>query len=135
MKVVVTGQGNITAGEIGEAFEHFNLKPKTVLSPGETPVEEMAGSWAESNKVKVDVRKPKWGDMTVEKCTIKQNRFGKDYNSRAAFNRNDELVADCDCVLMINDHSRSSASIVEAAEKLSKTVYKWPVLEDDDVPF
>lgn len=134
MKVVVTGEGSITPAELEEALTHFEIVPKTILSASETDVETTAEKWAKVHDVEVDSRKPKWGDLTVDKCTPRDGKFGQ-YNARAAFNRNDELAAECDCVLVMYNDSRSSASIVEAAEKLDKDVLVWPVVEDADVPF
>lgn len=134
MKVVVTGEGKVTVDDLTDAFNHHNITPTVIMSPSETEVEATAEQWAAKNSVKVDSRKPKWGDMTVEKCTPRDGKFGP-YNARAAFNRNDELAADCDCVVMVLNDSRSSASIVEAAEKAGKDVYVWPLVEDADVPF
>jgi hypothetical protein len=132
MKVVVTGQSNEV--DLAEAFEHFGIKATTILSAGETDLEKAAEKWAAENEVETESRQPKWNDLTVDKCTPRDGRFGQ-YNARAAFNRNDELAQDCDCVLMVGENSRSSASIVEAAEKLGRDVYMWPVVEDADVPF
>lgn len=133
MKVVVTGQSNDSV-DLAEAFEHFGIKATAVLSAGETDLEKAAEKWGAENEVEVDSRQPKWNDLTVEKCTPRDGKYGQ-YNARAAFNRNDELAHDCDCVLMVAEDSRSSASIVEAAEKLERDVYVWPVVEGDDVPF
>lgn len=133
MKVVVTGQSN-DAVDLAEAFEHFGIKATALLSAGETDLEKAAEKWAAENEVDVESRQPKWNDLTVDKCTPRDGKYGQ-YNARAAFNRNDELAEDCDCVLMVGEDSRSSASIVEAAEKLERDVYVWPVVEGDDVPF
>jgi len=134
MKVVVTGDGQFTAAELVEAFEHYEVKPSVLLSAGETELEKAAEAWAKENDVQVDSRQPKWNDLTVEKCSPRDGKYGQ-YNARAAFNRNDELAEECDCVLVVNEDSRSSTSIVEAAEKLEKDVFNWPQIEGDDVPF
>jgi hypothetical protein len=133
MKVVVTGQSTDTV-DLAEAFDHYGIKPTVILSAGETDLEKAAEKWGTDEGVEVDSRQPNWNDLTVEKCTPRDGKYGQ-YNARAAFNRNDDLALDCDCVLTIDQDSRSSASIVEAAEKIDKDVYVWPVVEGDDVPF
>jgi hypothetical protein len=134
MKVVVTGEGAFTPEDLVEAFDHYEIKPSVLLSAGDTTLEKAAEAWAKENDVVVDSRQPKWNDLTVEKCSPRDGKYGQ-YNARAAFNRNDELVEDCDCVLVVSEATRTSTSIVESAEKLEKDVYNWPKIEGDDVPF
>jgi hypothetical protein len=134
MHVVITGEGSVTVDDIRDALAELHLTPSKLLSPSETELEKTAEAWANQNNVETDRRTPNWKDVSVARCAIKTNKFGE-YNSRAAFNRNEDLATDCDAVLVMHDGSRSSSSIVESAEKLGKHVFNWPIVDGADIPF
>ena len=134
MKVAITGDGQITADEIQEMLDHYDIKVDTLLSVSETDLEKAFEEWASANDVAVEVRTADWGNLDVDRCKKKEGKYGF-YNARAAFNRNDDMVTDADCLIQVHEHTRSSSGMIEFAGKTETKVYQWPILEENDVPF
>ncbi len=67
----------------------------------------------------------KWDDLNAEGCVVKINGWGKSYNARAGFDRNEEMakIADCGIGLQCNGDTNGTQDMKSRLEKLGKPVY------------
>jgi hypothetical protein len=136
MKVLICGeQTNFDPKEVGEALEHHGLKPEVIITTAETDLEKYVINWCNDNGVKHKTQAIDWSNTDVEGAVIRTSKYGQEYNARAAFQRNEQLVLESDAVLHLHNHNRTTNSIVEEAEKTETQVFTWPVCEEEDIPF
>lgn len=63
------------------------------LVEGEAPgADILAKSWAEWRRIPVLPFKAKWDDLTAPDAVIKINKYGRKYNARAGFDRNQQMI-------------------------------------------
>ena len=63
----------------------------------------------------------KWEDLTLKPCIIKKNSAGREYNALAGFNRNRDIIENCDFVLAFwQNQSKGTANSLKIAKGLKK---------------
>jgi hypothetical protein len=109
------------------ALSKFNINPediKEIVSGKCRGGDELGELWAKQNKIKIKEFPALWDDLTVPNAKIKQNKFGKDYNCFAGFQRNQQMAEYADELLALQPSSDSSGTqdCVEKFKKLGKPV-------------
>lgn len=120
-----------------EAVKHFNIdleNVKEIVSGKARGGDELGEILAKQKKIKVKEFPAKWDDIKAVGAKIKVNKFGKEYNTLAGFNRNQEMADYADAVLCLQPSGPTSGSddCVKRFEKLGKPTYVYYGKEDEN---
>lgn len=74
-----------------------------IVSGGANGADKLGENFAIENKYKIERHPALWRDLTKEPCKVKINKYGKPYNCLAGLNRNKDMVAVSDLVIMFHD--------------------------------
>jgi len=107
-----------------KTFEKIKRKAKKITEIvllGFSKSDKAIENFAKTNKIKVSTKLPAWDDITVEGASIKTkiDKDGKEkqYNSRAGFQRNEEVIANTDILVWQGAPKDYRADILEKAKE------------------
>jgi hypothetical protein len=93
-----------------------------IISGGAKGADKLAERAAKALGIKLTIFEAKWDDMT-EPCKKKINKFGKEYNALAGFNRNSLIIENADLIIAFWDgESSGTKDSIDKAKKLKKKV-------------
>lgn len=132
MKVIVAGSRSITDYQlvsqiISNTINKYNIQVTEIVSGCAGGVDSLGEQWALENGIKVEPMPAEWDDLTVPNALIKTNKWGKEYNARAGYQRNEAMAVYGDILISIWDgKSKGSKDMIECATKhgLLILVYK-----------
>lgn len=126
MKVAVIGSR--TFGDyamIKDYLDRLNAMREIsrIISGGAAGADMLGERWAEENKVEKLVFEAKWDDLTHSDALIKVNSRGKQYDARAGFRRNKDIIEAADVVIAFWDgSSRGTKDGIDHAGKIGKPI-------------
>jgi len=96
MKVIVAGSRHITDYQlvsqvISNTISKYNISVTEIVSGCADGPDTLGEQWALENGIKVEPFEIDWNDITVPNALIKTNKWGKQYNARAGFQRNERI--------------------------------------------
>lgn len=129
MKVIICGsatyENQITLEDVQDAIKKSKLKIKEVVTGEKYNETVLAHLYAEFKSLPLKEFQVDWDD--ISNCdNPKTNKYGKQYNPRAGFERNAKMVEYADAVLAFwDEHSASHGTehIVNQAKKVGKPVH------------
>jgi len=97
MKVIVAGSRHITDYQlvsqvISDTLAKYNIQITEIVSGCAAGVDSLGEQWALENGIKVEPFESNWDDITVPNALIRTNKWGKQYNARAGFQRNERMA-------------------------------------------
>ena len=133
MKVIVAGSRHITdyqlvSSVITNTINKYDIKVAEIVSGCAAGPDSLGEQWALENGIKVEPFDPNWDDITVPNALIKTNKWGKQYNARAGFQRNERMAEYGDVLIVIWDgKSRGSKHMMDCATKHGLLVLSYIV--------
>lgn len=132
MKVIVAGSRHITDYQlvsqiISNTIDKYNIQVTEIVSGCAGGVDSLGEQWALENGIKVEPMPAEWDDLTAPNALIKTNKWGKEYNARAGYQRNEAMAIYGDVLIDIWDgKSRGSKDMIACATRhgLLVLVYK-----------
>ena len=114
MKVIVAGSRHITdyqlvSSIITNTIQKYNIEVTEIVSGCANGVDALGEQWALENGIKVEPMQAEWDDITVPNALVKTNKWGKEYNAKAGFQRNEAMAAYGDILIAIWDGKSSGA--------------------------
>jgi hypothetical protein len=143
-KCVIFGDREITDYSILiDAVTKSGYTITEVISGEARGADTLGEQFAQHNNLPCHKCKPDWDDLTTSGAVIKTNSYGKQYNAKAGFDRNQIMadMADFGIGLQNNGDTRGTQDMKDRLQKQGKPVYilgpaKRPVDENDDrIPF
>ena len=123
MKVIVAGSRHITdyqlvSSVITNTIQKYNIEVTEIVSGCANGVDALGEQWALENGIKVEPMPAEWDDITVPNALIKTNKWDKEYNARAGFQRNERMAEYGDALIAIWDgRSRGAKDMIKCATK------------------
>jgi hypothetical protein len=121
MKVIVAGSRDITDYQlvsqiISNTINKYNIQVTEIVSGCAPGVDTLGEQWALENGIKVEPMPAEWDDITVPNALIKTNKWGKEYNARAGFQRNEAMAIYGDVLIVVWDGvSNGSRDMIKCA--------------------
>jgi hypothetical protein len=108
MKVIVAGSRHITDYQlvsqvITNTINKYDIQITELVSGCAAGVDSLGEQWAIENGIKVEPFESAWDDLTVPNALIRTNKWGKQYNARAGFQRNERMAEYGDVLIAIWD--------------------------------
>lgn len=111
MKVIIAGPRNVDDLELVEkAVEKSGFKITTIYQGGANGIDRNAKEYALKYGKKHKEFPAKWNDIDAEGAIIKVNKWGKEYNVRAGFDRNEEMASKADALIALQPHGETSGT-------------------------
>jgi len=129
MKVIVAGSRSITDYQlvsqiISNTISKYNIQITEIVSGCAGGVDTLGEQWALENGVKVEPMPAEWDDITVPNALIRTNKWDKEYNARAGFQRNEAMAVYGDILISIWDgKSRGTRDMRDRAINHGLVVY------------
>ena len=129
LKVIIAGSRSVTDYLLGKKLIEKAIKDNKIsvgeVVCGMAPGADLIGkAWGESNGVPVKEMPAAWDDVNTPGATVKTNSYGKQYNSKAGFDRNSAMVEYCDVAIVLWDgESNGSEDTIKKMNKAEKEVY------------
>jgi len=131
MKVIVAGSRHITDYQlvsqvISDTLAKYNIQITEIVSGCAAGVDSLGEQWALENGIKVEPFESNWDDITVPNALIRTNKWGKQYNARAGFQRNERMAEYGNVLIAIWDgKSRGTKDMIDRATKHGLFVLKY----------
>lgn len=92
-----------------------------IVSGEANGADKLGEKFALENGYKIERYPALWSDLTKEPCKVKINKYGKPYNCLAGLNRNKDMVAVSDLVIMFHDgKSKGTLDDLNLCKKYNK---------------
>lgn len=133
MKVIVAGSRSITDYQlvsqiITNTLSKYNIQITEIVSGCAPGVDTLGEQWALENGIKVEPMPAEWDDITVPNALIKTNKWDKEYNARAGFQRNEAMAVYGDVLIVIWDGmSNGSRDMIKCATNHGLLVLEYRV--------
>ena len=131
MKVIVAGSRQImdyqlVSAVISNTLPKYNIQITEIVSGCAGGVDSLGEQWALANGIKVEPFPALWDDLTVPNALIRTNKYGKEYNARAGFQRNEAMAQYADVLIAVWDgKSRGTKDMIKAARSNNLAVYVY----------
>ena len=131
MKVIIAGSRQImdyqlVSAVISNTLSKHNIQITEVVSGCAGGVDTLGEQWAVEHGIKVEPFPAEWDDLTVPNALIRTNKYGKEYNARAGFQRNDSMAQYGDVLIAIWDgKSRGTRDMIKNAKSRNLAVYVY----------
>jgi len=125
-KCVIFGDREVTDySKVIEAVEKSGYKITCVISGGARGADKLGERFAADNNIKCEVCDADWDDLTAPGAVIKTNAYGKQYNAKAGFDRNQIMAEKADFGIGIQTAGDTSGTqdMKGRLEKLGKPVF------------
>jgi hypothetical protein len=128
MVVAIIGSRNfLNYGLLKAKMEELNLPVTKVVSGCAGGADTLGENWAKEMGLDFQGFPAKWDGLEAEGAVIKKNKFGKDYNANAGFQRNKDIINACEAVVAFWDmKSKGSKDSLSYAHKTGK---KWYIID------
>jgi len=130
MKVIIAGSRSIEDYSsirhiLNETFRRYSMVPSEIVSgKAKRGIDAFGERWAYENGIPVTSFPAAWDDLTAPGAVIKTNKFGKKYNVKAGFDRNQEMAEYGNVLIAIWDGvSSGTGDMVERAKKQGLIVF------------
>jgi len=133
MKVIVAGSRHITDYQlvsqvISNTISKYNISVTEIVSGCADGPDTLGEQWALENGIKVEPFEADWNDITVPNALIKTNKWGKQYNARAGFQRNERMAEYGDVLIAIWDgKSSGTKDMIDRATKHGLLVLAYTI--------
>lgn len=133
MKVIVAGSRHITDYElvsqvISNTINKYDIQVTEIVSGCAGGVDALGEQWALENDIPVDPYPAEWDDVTAPNALVKTNKWDKEYNARAGFQRNELMANNGDILIAIWDgKSRGTKDMISRATKHGLLVYIYTI--------
>jgi len=133
MKVIVAGSRHITDYQlvsqvISNTISKYNISVTEIVSGCADGPDTLGEQWALENGIKVEPFEIDWNDITVPNALIKTNKWGKQYNARAGFQRNERMAEYGDVLIAIWDgKSSGTKDMIDRATKHGLLVLAYTI--------
>lgn len=131
MKVIVAGSRTIldyqlVSAVISNTLSKHNIQITELISGCAGGIDSLGEQWALENKIRVTPFPAEWDDLDVPNVLIRTNKYGKDYNARAGFIRNEAMANYSDVLIAIWDgKSSGTRDMIKVAGAKGLTIYKY----------
>jgi len=131
MKVIIAGSRHIKDYQlvsqiISNTISKHNIEVTEVVSGGAPGIDTFGEQWALENGIPVTPFEAAWDDLTVPNALIRTNKYGKEYNARAGFSRNEQMGDYGDILLAIWDgKSRGTKHMISVALERNLPTYQY----------
>jgi hypothetical protein len=131
MKVIIAGSRSITDYQlvsqvISNTLAKHNIQITEVVSGGADGVDTLGEQWALENNVPVEPMLAEWDIITGPNVSVKINKWGKKYNARAGFQRNERMAIYGDVLIAIWDgKSHGTKDMISRATKHGLLVLEY----------
>ncbi|KKL44497.1 hypothetical protein LCGC14_2365110, partial [marine sediment metagenome] len=116
----------LVSAVISNTLSKHNIQITEVVSGCAGGVDTLGEQWALANGVKVEAFPALWDNLTVPNALIRTNKYGKEYNARAGFQRNDSMAQYGDVLIAIWDgKSRGTRDMIKNAKSRNLAVYVY----------
>jgi len=99
MRLIIAGSRDFTDQKyLFEKIDEIRLQHKiTVINCGLAKgADNMGKKYGQANDIEIIDYPALWDDLTAQPCKIKLNKYGKEYNVLAGFNRNEKMAVEGD---------------------------------------
>ena len=133
MKVIVAGSRHIqdyslVSTVISNTLAKYNISITEIVSGCANGPDTLGEQWAVENGIKVEPFEALWDDLTVPNAKIKTNKWGKEYNALAGFQRNERMAEYGDVLIAIWDgKSIGTKDMIARAKKHDLFVLEYRV--------
>ena len=133
MKVIVAGSRHITDYQlvsqvITNTINKYDIQITEIVSGCAAGVDTLGEQWALENGIKVEPFEAEWDDITVPNALIITNKWDKEYNARAGFQRNEKMAEYGDVLIAIWDgKSNGTKDMIERAKEHGLFVLEYIV--------
>ena len=124
MKVIIAGSRSIKDyAFVRQILNHvcqiYSIIPSEIVSgKAKRGIDKLGERWAEENGVPVKPFPADWDNLAAPGAVVRTNNFGKQYNVRAGYDRNQEMAEYGDVLIAIWDGvSNGTKDMVERARK------------------
>lgn len=107
-----------------------NTKILEIVSGGAEGADYLGKKYAEEKEIPLKEFLPEWDNLSHPDAVIKENRWGKKYDSRAGFRRNRLIVERADVILAFWDgKSSGTKNTISIADKMGKhyLIYNYEI--------
>ncbi len=131
MKVIVAGSRQIldyqlVSAVISNTLSKYNIQITELVSGCAGGVDSLGEQWALENSVPVNPFPAEWDNLTVPNALIRTNKYEKEYNARAGFQRNEAMADYGDILIAIWDgKSPGTKYMINTAKSKGLTVYRY----------
>jgi hypothetical protein len=131
MKVIIAGSRQIidyqlVSAVLSNTLSKYNISITEVVSGCAGGVDSLGEQWALENKIPVNPFPAEWNDLDVPNALVRTNKWGKKYNARAGFQRNESMAEHGDVLIAIWDgKSRGTSDMIERARNHALSVYVY----------
>ena len=133
MKVIIAGPRDFNDYDVVcDAIEKSDFLIKEVVSGAANGVDTLGVDWAKENKVKFKEFPADWNNINAPDALVKENKWGKKFNARAGFDRNQKMAEYADALIAIDTGSSGTGDMIKRAKKEGLPVFKYDPLEHAD---
>lgn len=136
MKVIVAGSRHINKPElvdqaIAHAISTFKINITELVEGEAKGVDTFAKRWAKARSITVKPFPAKWEDVSVPGAIVKTSLWGRKYNVRAGYDRNQLMANYGELLIAIWDgNSGGTKNMVEQATNKGLPVYLYMTTPD-----
>ncbi len=129
MKVIIAGSRTIldyqlVSAVISNTLSKHNIQITEVVSGCAGGVDSLGEQWAHENDVKITPFPAEWDNITVPNALVRTNKYDKEYNARAGFQRNEAMADYGDVLIAIWDgRSPGTKYMINSAKSKDLAVY------------
>lgn len=134
LKVIIAGPCNFNdIYTVFIAIKNSGFDIGEVVSGGATGVDTIGEQWARENGIPITRFIPDWDNIDVDGAVVK-TKYGKPYNAKAGFDRNQKMAEYADALIAIDEDTPGTSDMIIRAEKVGIKVYihRANVQEGDD---
>lgn len=126
MKTIVAGSRAIKDYLVVlEAIKESKFEISEIVCGEANGVDEIGKIYAQDFGIKIASFPAKWDNLTHPDALIKVNKYGKKYDARAGFRRNEEMAVYADALILVWDgKSPGSANMLKTAEKHGLKIFQ-----------
>lgn len=134
MKVIIAGSRDCTKLEIYRAIRHSRISHKiteVISGKAKTGGDFWGETWAIEHDIPIKPFPAKWHDLTANPRILLINKFGKEYNVLAGFNRNEEMAKyasqfiDSALIAVCKYNSKGTKDMIERANNHGLIVFDY----------
>jgi hypothetical protein len=128
MRVAIIGSREFTNYEhLKTKMEELDLNITEVVSGQARGADTLGVRWAQEKGIPFTEFPAEWDNLNAEGAVIKTNKYGKEYNANAGFQRNKDIVNNADIVVSFWDmKSKGTKDSLKYAHSLKK---RWIIID------
>ena len=125
MKIAIIGGRNFNNYQLLlNTLAHKHDKISLIVSGGADGADTLAERFADEFNIKKSIHDAEWDNLDTDNpCVVKYNKRGKPYNCLAGFNRNTDIITECDILIAFwNGKSPGTKDSIDKAASLNKKI-------------